>query len=1131
MKSASSQSGQKRSAELQTDNATHHEKESVIGPLGDGIVCVDNDWRYTYLNDAALATHPLGREETLGKVIWDIHPGMKGTVFWDKYHEAMETKKIVEIESHYGPMRTWFFVKVYPSPSGLTILYMDITVRKRAEEEVIQTKMSQEAILENTSDLIWSINTEYCLLFCNSQFRNFIKTNTQKEIQFGDDIRAFIPRDYPELTALCDRGLSGEKFSVQLTKVKAGNEMVEDYFFNPIVNEKGILLGVSVFVRDITDRRKAEKKIKESESKYQSLVAELSDAIFITDENGNYTDVNPSACRLLGYTRSELISMNARDILYAAEKIRFLPQRYEQLRAGGSHISENRLKRKDGSPVDVEVNSRMSTDGHFIGIVRDITERKRVTEALDKRERRFRAMVENNNDIIALLDKSFRPLYNSPSAERITGYSLEESMDRTSIGEVHFEDKPKLEVLLKQVFSTPAVPLPLEFRIQHKNGHYIWLEGSITNLFHDPNVNALVLNLRDITARKEAEKNVAASEMRFRALIENITDGIVLNDAQSNLLYQSASVERILGYSWDERTGKAVSSYVHPDYLEEFAALYRKLNANPGTPFPFQYRFRHKKGHYIWLEGVVTNLTEEPSVKGFVANYRDITDRKEAEEKLKAERTLLRTLIDNLPDYIYVKDSEFRYLVNNKSQLELMGITTKEEAVGRTAADIFGDTYDRSYHKEDEQVFKTGIAVMHREEMIIDNSGTPKFLLSTKVPLRDEHQAIVGLVGISRDITKQKQIEQELRDSNYFLESAQRAGKIGYWISDIRSGELTWSDETCKIFGISPDEFDRRIETFYKIIHPDDVKALVQAATASIEIGVPYALDHRITLQDGSLKWVHEQGEVILEETGLPTKLLGIVQDITERKNAEQEILLLNVDLEERVRVRTAQLQAANKEMEAFTYSVSHDLRSPLRIIDGYAQILLEDHTEKLDETGQKTLEVIMTNAKKMGQLIDDLLDFSRIGRTEIRKVTVSMDEMVREVVHDVRLTGVKMPDLKIAPLATALCDPNLIKNVWMNLLLNAVKYSGSKASPLVEIGETVQHGKVTYFVKDNGAGFDMQYYHKLFGVFQRLHSHHEFTGTGVGLAIVHRIVIRHGGSVWADAKVNEGATFFFSLE
>jgi len=218
--------------------------------------------------------------------------------------------------------------------------------------------------------------------------------------------------------------------------------------------------------------------------------------------------------------------------------------------------------------------------------------------------------------------------------------------------------------------------------------------------------------------------------------------------------------------------------------------------------------------------------------------------------------------------------------------------------------------------------------------------------------------------------------------------------------------------------------------------------------------------------------------------------------------------------------------------MEAFTYSVSHDLRAPLRIIDGYAQMLIEDYNPILTNDGQKIVGVIMSNAKKMGHLIDDLLNFSRIGRVEMRKTPVNMNAMVKDVIHELQLGGLVAPrNLTIHTLKITECDPNLIRHVWMNLLSNAIKYSSLKKDPSIEVGVTEEDKKFVFYVKDNGAGFDMKYYGKLFGVFQRLHGHDEFPGTGVGLAIVQRIISRHEGDVWAEASVNGGATFYFSLK
>jgi light-regulated signal transduction histidine kinase (bacteriophytochrome) len=284
--------------------------------------------------------------------------------------------------------------------------------------------------------------------------------------------------------------------------------------------------------------------------------------------------------------------------------------------------------------------------------------------------------------------------------------------------------------------------------------------------------------------------------------------------------------------------------------------------------------------------------------------------------------------------------------------------------------------------------------------------------------------------------------------------------------------------------------------------------------------------NHELKAVQDKLEALNEQLEKKVEE-----RTAALLAEIEERKKAEEEIKRLNDGLEQRVAMRTQELEAANRELEAFAYSVSHDLRAPLRAIDGFARILREEHASGLDAEGDRVVAVIGKNARRMGQLIDDILAFSRIGRQEMRCTIVPMHNIAQEVYDELKgVEGERTILFTLAPLPPAHGDPALIRQVLHNLLGNSIKYTRPREIAEVEVGCRCGDGEHVYFVRDNGVGFDMKYAGKLFGVFQRLHEVEEFEGTGVGLAIAQRIVLRHGGRIWGEGKEGEGAAFYFTL-
>ena len=307
----------------------------------------------------------------------------------------------------------------------------------------------------------------------------------------------------------------------------------------------------------------------------------------------------------------------------------------------------------------------------------------------------------------------------------------------------------------------------------------------------------------------------------------------------------------------------------------------------------------------------------------------------------------------------------------------------------------------------------------------------------------------------------------------------------------------------------------------------EDADKLTKMKKQVLETGKPLQVETSLISPKGGKEFFAGSYFPKLNTRGQIDGLIGYFQNVTERKRAEEQIRQLNQALSQRAR----ELEAANAELESFSYSVSHDLRAPLRAIDGFSKILLEEHAEKLDGEGQRVLNVVRTAAQKMGQLIDDILSFSRAGRLEMTQSEVSMEALARAALRELEpATAGRKLRIEVKALPNAYGDGPMLQRVWTNLLDNAVKFTGPKTDAVIELGGNMVGREAVYYVSDNGVGFDMQHVDKLFGVFQRLHGQEEFPGTGIGLAIVKRIVARHGGRVWAEGKLNEGATFHFTL-
>jgi PAS domain S-box-containing protein len=498
-----------------------------------------------------------------------------------------------------------------------------------------------------------------------------------------------------------------------------------------------------------------------------------------------------------------------------------------------------------------------------------------------------------------------------------------------------------------------------------------------------------------------------------------------------------------------------------------------------------------------------------------------------ADEALRASEGRFRSLFENMQEgfafcrmlFEQGRPLDFIYLHVNDAFGRLTGL---RDVVGRRVTEVIPGIRDTNPELFEHygRVAATGQPEKFETHVKRLNMW---FSISVYSPVAEHFVAVFDV------ITARKQAEQALREQSKLLEAMSQVARVGGWEFDTATGRGTWTEEVARIYDLAP-QMATSAEIGLSFFHGEWRVKIEAAIRDASTVGKPYDLELELISAKGNRKWVRTIGFPVRQGDRV-VQLRGAIQDITERKRAEDEVRRLNAELEQRVRERTAQLEVANQELEAFSFSVSHDLRAPLRAIDGFANILADDYASRLDQQGLEVLEVIRKEAARMGRLIDDLLAFSRTSRLPIREAAIDMTALARLVFAECTAAAPgRMIRLQVDALRPAFGDLSMIRQVLANLLSNAVKYTRPRAEAVIELGSRAEGKQNVYWVKDNGVGFDPKYADKLFGIFQRLHSTEEFEGTGVGLALVQRIVRRHGGRVWGEGKLDEGAAFYFTL-
>ncbi|HBE51367.1 MAG TPA: hypothetical protein DDW76_21965, partial [Cyanobacteria bacterium UBA11369] len=878
-------------------------------------------------------------------------------------------------------------------------------------------------------------------------------------------------------------------------------------------------------------RKRAETAVRESEARY-SIMAENVPEILFTNLPDGWNDY--TSARFYEYTGMPSGSAEGfgwTSALHPDDAELSRAQWMESVKTGQIFEIDYRFRRADGvyrwfKGRSIPLRDRDGKIKKWFGVCTDIDEQKRTSEQLRQSQQRLQRMVETAQIGIAFASSTGEMFEANNAFLQMLGYTREEmfsqglnwrSLTPPEYSEINFQAIAEL--------SQTGTFNSVEKELFRKDGSRVPVLVSGTRI--DGEIDEHVAFILDLSDRKQVEAALQQSEAKFRRIFESNIVGIYFGDFSGEISEANDAFLEMFGYTRSDLQAGILrwDTMTPPEYQALDREKVKELQM-VGVCAPFEKEYISKDGRRIPIILAIALMPGSEKDGYSVCFVLDISQQKQAQTELQASETRLKIALEATNTVCWERDltSDRLIFTTKANNLEKPQVISYSEALTW----IHPDEREKVHQANSSAIANKGaFEVEHRLRESPDRDW--RWVLAKGKVLTDETGKPIRIIGVSVDITERKQAEFSIKRSEERLQLFVESDLIGISAGDEHGNLTEANDAYLKIIGYTREDFCAGKVRWNELTPPEYLPLDFAAIAEARAKGASSYYEKEYIRKNGTRVPVL-MGCAAFGESG--EELMAFTLDISDRKQIESQLRQLNETLEERVKQRTAQLEATNKELESFSYSVSHDLRAPLRHITGFVD-LLRKRLEKtaLDDTSRHYIEVIVQATKQAGQLIDDLLAFSRMGRAEMRYSIIDMNLLLREVQHDLESeTKNRQINWEIQQLPPVKGDSSMLRLVIRNLLENALKYSRTRPIAEITVGSTSRDAEVVFFVRDNGVGFDMRYVHKLFGVFQRLHSDPMFEGTGVGLANVQRIIHRHGGRVWAEGELDKSATFYFSL-